>query len=241
MPGKKPLLSVVLPFRDQGDHVEGVLESWLTALSSTGKSFELVAVPNACTDSTPEGARKAAVRHPEIRVVENPRGGWGRSVLAGLREAQGEILCYANSARTNPAVISPLLDLYLASAPCLAKISRVKRGAPLREAGSALFNLEARLLFGVRVADVNGTPKMFPRSLFENVTLEADGDLLDLELMALVARMGMQVVEHRVEGFSRHGGKSSTNLRTAVGMFRGSYSLRKRLNDPRRPGVPVRE
>jgi glycosyltransferase involved in cell wall biosynthesis len=232
---------VVLPFRNQADHIAGVLESWLPALESTGRSFELVAVPNACTDATPEAAREAAGRHPEIRVVENPRGGWGLSVLTGLRAAHGGLLCYANSARTNPGVISPLLDLYLANAPCLAKVARVNRGAPLREAGSAVFNLEARLFFGVRTFDVNGTPKLFPRSLFECLTLESEGDLLDLELLSLVARMGMQVVEHRVEGFSRHGGKSSTNLGTALRMFSGSRVLYRRLNDPRRPGIPVRE
>ena len=241
MPDKKPLLSVVLPCRNQGDYIEGVLESWLPALSSTGISFEMVVVPNACTDSTPEAARKAAVRHPEIHVVENPRGGWGLSVMTGLRAARGEILCYTNSARTNPAVISPLLALYQANAPCLAKVSRVNRGAPLREAGSALFNMEARRFFGVGVSDVNGTPKMFPRSLFENVTLESDGDLLDLELMALVRRMGIAVVEHQVEGFVRHGGTSSTNWKTALRMFAGSWALYRRLNDPRRPSVPGRE
>ena len=241
MPDKTTLLSVILPCRNQGDHIGGVLESWLPALSATGRTFEIIAVPNACTDNTPDAARKAAGRHPEIRVVENPRGGWGLSVLTGLRAAQGEILCYTNSARTNPAVISPLLDLYLANAPCCVKVARVKRGAPLREAGSALFNLEARLFFGVGTHDVNGTPKMFPRSLFENITLESNGDLLDLELMALIRRMGMQVVEHRVEGFVRHGGKSSTNWRTAIRMFAESRALYLRLNNPRRPGVPLRE
>ena len=241
MAGKGPLVSVVLPFRNQEDHIGGVLESWIPALESTGRSFEIVAVPNACTDATADTARKTAIRHPEIQVVENPQGGWGRSVLAGLRSARGEILCYANSARTNPAVISPLLDLYLANAPCLAKVARVKRGAPLREAGSALFNLEARLFFGVKTADVNGTPKMFPRTLFECLRLESEGDLLDLELMSLIVRMGMQVVEHPVEGFSRHGGISSTNWKTALRMFRDSRALYLALNDPRRPGVPARE
>ena len=36
------------------------------------------------------------------------------------------------------------------------KVRRVKRGAPIREVGSWLYNLEARLLFGVRAADVKG-------------------------------------------------------------------------------------
>ena len=240
MAGKPPLLSIVLPCRNQGEHIEQVLEGWLPVLSSIKRAFEIIAVPNACTDSTPEAVRKVAFRHSEVRVVENPKGGWGLSVLAGLREARGDILCYANSARTDPSVMSPLLDLYFSNAPCLAKVWRVERGVPLREAGSLLYNLEARMLFGLKGGDVNGTPKIFPRSLFENVSLQSGGDLLDLELMALVSRMGVPVVEHRVPGFSRHGGKSSTTIMSAVRMYWGAIALWRSLTNPGRPGVPGR-
>ncbi len=196
-------LSVVLPCRDQEGHIEAALEQYFPPLSSLGKPFELVVVPNACTDATPQIVRNVAARHPEVRVVDNPRGGWGLSVLAGLRAARGDILCYANSARTDPAVIPPLLELYAANAPCLAKVCRESRGAPLRQAGSLLYNLEGRLLLGIRGRDVNGTPKVFPRALFEVVPLGEEGDLLDMELMARVSRMECPVVELPVAGFPR--------------------------------------
>jgi dolichol-phosphate mannosyltransferase len=225
-----PRFSVVLPCRNQADHIAGVLASYAGPLS--GRDYELVVVPNACADRTPEIVRAAAAADPRIRVIENPRGGWGLSVLTGLAAARGAILCYTNSARTDPAHVAAVLDLCAAGDPRLVKVRREKRGAPLREAGSWLFNLEGRLLFGLRVRDVNGTPKAFPRALYEDARLFSEGDLLDLELLAKLTRRGVPIVEVPVEGFRRHGGRSSTNLRTAFGLYAGALALRRALAGP---------
>jgi len=123
-----------------------------------------------------------------------------------------------------------LLARYLENAPCLAKVRREHRSAPLRELGSWLFNMEGRLLFGTAVADVNGTPKMFPRPTYESLGLFSGGDLLDLELVVKVRRLGMPIVELPVRGFSRHGGRSSTNLRSAWRMYTGALRLKKALS-----------
>jgi glycosyltransferase involved in cell wall biosynthesis len=217
-------LSVVLPCRNQADHIERVLRSYAAPLA--GLDYELVVVPNACSDRTAEIARAVAAGDPRVRVVENPEGGWGRSVLTGLAAARGRLLCYTNSARTDPAHIPALLGLYEAHAPCLAKVRREERAAPLREIGSWLYNLEGRLLFGIRARDVNGTPKLLSRELYAGLDLRSPGDLLDLELMAKAARRGVPVVELPVKGFARHGGKSSTRLGSAWRMYVGALKLR---------------
>jgi len=220
-----PELSVVLPCRNQADHIGAVLERYFPVLDAAGVGYELVVVPNACTDRTPEIVAALAARDSRLRVAENPAGGWGLSVLTGLNAARGGLLCYANSARTDPADVPRLLELYRRHAPCLAKVRRTERGVPLRELGSWLYNLEARLLFGIATRDVNGTPKLFARQLFEAARPREPGDLIDLELMAVVRRLGVPVVELTVSGFQRHGGKSTTNLRSAARMYAGALRL----------------
>ena len=93
-----------------------------------------------------------------------------------------------------------------------------------------LRNLEARLCFGIRCSDVNGTPKVFARALYAAARLREPGDLLDLELMVAAHRRGVRVIEVPVRGFSRHGGRSSTTLKSAWLMYRGA--LRLRLDRP---------
>jgi glycosyltransferase involved in cell wall biosynthesis len=198
-------------------------------LRSTGLAYELIVVPNASTDETTTIARRVAESDDHLRIVENPSGGWGRSVLTGLRAAQGAILCYANSARTDPADLERLLAHYLGHAPCLAKVTRVQRGAAVRGAASWLYNAEGRLLFGVRAADVNGTPKIFSRQLFDRLQLSSADDLLDLELLAKANWLCVPVVEMVVSGFKRHGGRSTTTMGSALRMYAGALRLRWRV------------
>jgi glycosyltransferase involved in cell wall biosynthesis len=222
------LLSVVLPCRNQADHIARVLESYATPLGALPGGYELVVVPNACTDATPQVVQDLAARDPHIRAVPIVLGGWGRAVLAGLAAARGQWLCYTNSARTDPEHVPALLELARAHGEAVAKVRREHRGAPLREVGSWLYNLEARLLFGIRARDVNGTPKILPRALYERITLESVDDLLDLELLAKAGRHGVPVVEMPVEGFKRHGGRSSTGLQSAWRMYVGALARRAR-------------
>jgi hypothetical protein len=221
-----PYLSVILPCRNQGDHIAALLMGYRDALESLGRAYELVVVPNACTDDTVAAVERAARLDAHLRVVERAQGGWGRAVRAGLAAARGELLCYANSARTVPSSIVQLHSLFLQHAGCLAKVRRAQRSAPLRAIGSALFNLEVRLMFGLASSDINGTPKLFARQLFERLCLRANGDLLDLELMVQIARLGVPVVEMPVLGGARHGGRSSTTLWSAAKLYAGALALR---------------
>lgn len=223
-----PELSVVLPFRNQADHLAGLLKRYQK--ESKGRHWELILVPNACSDETPKLCRQWAARNRGWRVVENPAGGWGLSVRVGLAAAKGRFICYTNSARTDPATITELFRKLKAVPGSLIKISRHSRGQALREMGSFLYNLECGLLFGVRSKDVNGTPKIFKRDLLKRLDLTSDGDLLDAELLAQCRRLGVPLVELPLGGWMRHGGKSSTNLKSAARMYLGVLGLRMRTS-----------
>jgi glycosyltransferase involved in cell wall biosynthesis len=219
------LVSLVLPCRNQADHIGRVLEGYLAALDRLHQPFELVVVPNASKDATVEVVARLGEADPRIRVVENPLGGWGRSVRTGLAAARGAILSYTNTARTDPATVPAFVQRFLESGAGIVKARREARHAPMREFGSMLYNLEAKLCFRVNCRDVNGTPKVFGRPIYESAQLREDGDLLDLELMRHIAARGLSVVEIPVRGFSRHGGKSSTTYKSALKMYTGALGL----------------
>jgi glycosyltransferase involved in cell wall biosynthesis len=222
----RAMFSLVLPCRNQADHICEVLQRYVAPMESTGLEYELIVVPNASHDPTADVVRELARQDSRIRVEENPSGGWGLSVLTGLRAARGDVLGYTNSARTDPAHVPQLLELYRRHASCVAKVRRIKRQAPLRAMGSWLYNLEGRLLFGLSISDVNGTPKIFSRDFYERAELAATGDLLDLELAARARRLGIPIVELPIAGFKRHGGRSSTTLASAWNMYAGAWKLR---------------
>ncbi len=86
------------------------------------------------------------------------------------------------------------------------KATRLGRSG-LRKIGSALYNRECRLLHKVPCLDVNGTPKLFPRSFDRLLELTRDDDLIDLEFLMICRREGYPVEEIPIVAGRRHGGE----------------------------------
>jgi glycosyltransferase involved in cell wall biosynthesis len=219
------LASIVLPTHNQADHLRAVVEDYATALERARLDFELVLVPNACRDDTPAVARGLAERNPRVRVVETQRGGWGHAVRTGLAAARGDLLCYTNSARTASEDLTLLLLYAVAHPDIVIKANRKIRDHWTRRLGSLLYNLECRALFDLACWDVNGTPKVFPRSMRALLALSRDDDLIDAEFAFICRREGYPMLEVPIFSTRRHGGKSTTNLQSAANMYVGAYRM----------------
>jgi glycosyltransferase involved in cell wall biosynthesis len=220
-----PLVSVVLPVHNQAEHVESIVREYADALERSGLAYELVLVPNACRDGSDEICARLARDTPGVRVVSSALGGWGRAVRLGLREARGDLLCYTNSARTTPEDLT-LCVLYARTHPgVVVKANRKIREHWTRRLGSLLYNLECRALFDLSDWDINGTPKVFPRTCARLLQLSRDDDLIDAEFSMICRRAEYPLLEVPIFSYRRHGGRSTTTLRSAVRMYWGAYRL----------------
>jgi glycosyltransferase involved in cell wall biosynthesis len=220
-----PLASLVLPVHNQGDHIGPLVRSHREALASLAMRSEIILVPNACRDDTPAICRALAAEDAGVRVAESELGGWGRAVKLGLREARGDLLCYTNSARTTPEELTLLFRYALSHPGVVIKANRKIREHWSRRIGSLLYNMECRTLFDLSNWDVNGTPKVFPRACARLLALTRDDDLIDAEFSMICRREGYPMLEVPIFSQRRHGGRSTTNLRSAVRMYWGAYDL----------------
>lgn len=227
------LISVVLPVYNQADHLRAIVEEYEAALGRIAARHELIIVPNGCRDQSVAISLALAEEYPAVRVAVSERGGWGVAVKRGLREAKGDLLCYTNSARTSPQDLTLLLLYALAYPQVVVKADRKIRDNWRRRLGSLIYNLECRALFDLANWDVNGTPKVFPRAFDRLLHLERDDDLIDLEFTVRCRREGYPMVEVPILTTRRHGGRSTTNYRSAVHMYLGAYRLRRALGGGR--------
>jgi glycosyltransferase involved in cell wall biosynthesis len=228
------LASVVLPVHDQADHIAQVVEGYEAALSAIDQPYELLLIANACRDRSAEICQGLADAHSSVRVVHTDRGGWGLAVKLGLSHATGDLLCFTNSARTSPEDLSLLLMTARANSPMVVKARREVRDGWKRRLGSFLYNLECRVLFNLPYWDVNGTPKAFPRTFDKLLHLTRDDDLLDAEFNLVVSRERYSMIEVPIRSVRRHGGRSTTNYRSAWNMYLGAYRMAREMRRARR-------
>lgn len=223
--GSPHLISIVLPVHNQATHIGTIINGYREALGQLGQPYELVLSVNGSTDGSMEVCETLSRADPQVRVIADPRAGWGLAVKAGLRAARGDLLCYTNCARTSAADLQQLIRQALERPGTVVKATRRVRDNWKRRLGSALYNAECRVLFGVRSGDVNATPKIFSRSQDALLKLTSDGDLLDAEFMFTCQREKYPVIEVPIFSNRRHGGSSTTGYKSAVRMYVGAYRL----------------
>jgi glycosyltransferase involved in cell wall biosynthesis len=227
-----PKLSIILPVYNQADHIEEIVSQYQAALSHLSHTHEMILVVNGSKDKSLEVCQSLAQQDKSINVLHSPSGGWGLAVRMGIQHAQGEFVCYTNSARTEPKNLV-LFCMYSLVNNCVIKANRKNRDNWQRRLGSLLYNILCRVLFDLSYWDINGTPKVFPRRFDKLLHLTREDDLIDLEFNMICQQEEYPLLEVPVFTVGRHGGLSTTSYQSAWRMYIGAYnmwrSVRKRL------------
>jgi len=220
---KDSLVSIVLPVYNQAEHIAGIVREYEAALTRLHNPHEFILVVNGCRDHSLEVCRALEADIKSVRVIHSERGGWGLAVKLGLQAARGDLLCYANSARTNASDLLLMILYAVANPESVVKAHRRSREDFIRRLGSFLYNVQCRVLFDLPTWDVNGTPKVFSRDIYKTLPLTFDDDLVDLEFFVRCKERGWLVLEVDTYRWQRHSGESTTKYRSALKLYVGAY------------------
>ena len=102
-PDDPPLVSVIIPARDEASNIERCIHS---VLATTYPRVEVIVVDDHSGDGTGAIALRIAVADPRLQVIHAPNlppGWFGKpwACLTGARTARGEILCFSDADTTH--------------------------------------------------------------------------------------------------------------------------------------------
>jgi glycosyltransferase involved in cell wall biosynthesis len=197
-------------------------------------TFEVVVVDDASTDRTPMIADELAASDDRVRVVHHPvNRGLGGAIRTGLATCTGELVLYTDA--DLPFDLSELdkavrvTRVYDADLVALYRLDRTGEG-PRRYVYSYLYNHLIRLLFALRIRDVNFAGKLIRRRVLDHVELRSEGSFIDVELLVRAQRLGFTLMQFGVDYFPRTRGVSTLSSWPVIGrIVRELASLRREL------------
>lgn len=236
----QPTLSIFFPAWNEEAGLERTVLAALEAgarVQAAGEvaGFEVVIVDDASTDATGAIADRLAADDERVRVVHHERNrGLGGAIRTGLASATGDLVLY-----TDADLPFDLMELdkalrvarvYDADVVALYRLDRTGEG-PRRFVYSYLYNHLVRLLFGLRVRDVNFAGKLLRRRVLEAVDLRSEGSFIDVELLVSAQRRGFTIMQFGVDYFPRTRGVSTLSSWPVIfGIVREMRTLRRQLN-----------
>lgn len=206
----KPGLTVFFPAYNDGGTVGSLVVRAVQAASRLTPDFEVIVVNDGSSDATAAVADEMARLYPNVRVVHHPANrGYGGALRTGFASARKEIIFYTDGdAQYDPAEMD---RLWASMVPGVDLVNgyKISRSDPLhRIVVGRLYHHFVKLLFGLRVRDVDCDFRMMRRAIFDRVTLEKSSGVICLEMMKKIQDAGFTIVEIPVHHYHRAYGKS---------------------------------
>lgn len=211
----KPDLSVVIPVGDRVDDLETLIREYDEALSSTGKSYEIIAVLDGRRRQWLDVLGKMAESSDRLHIIELARPfGESSALSAGFDAASADtILTLPAYYQVDPAEIPKLLASDDTEADMLIAV-RPRSGASFDKIRRRVFHGLFRFTSGMAFRDLGCGVRAFRREVAEEIPLYGDQHRF---FPALARRRGFRVREVEL-------------VQSSKDMFRGRYRLREYLH-----------
>jgi glycosyltransferase involved in cell wall biosynthesis len=175
--------------------------------------YEIIIVNDASTDRTGEMADAIAATDPRVRVVHHPENRkLGGSMKSGFAAATGDLVLYTDADLPfdmhDVHKAMRLMRYYEADVVSAYRFDRTGEGY-VRTVYSFFYNMLVRVLFGVRMRDINFAFKLCRTRIFSDVALRSEGSFIDAELVVRARKHGYTVIQFGVDYFPRTRGVST--------------------------------
>jgi glycosyltransferase involved in cell wall biosynthesis len=207
---RRPGLSVFFPaYNDSGTIASLVISALQTAPQLT-PDFEVIIVNDGSADGTAQIADELARTYPQVKVVHHPKNrGYGGALRSGFAAATRDLVFYTDGdAQYDPSEMALLWRAFNDQVD-LVNGYKISRSDPLhRIVIGRVYHHTVKILFGLRVRDVDCDFRLMRRSIFDRVSLEKDSGVICLEMMKKIQDAGYRIAEVPVHHYHRAYGRS---------------------------------
>ena len=218
-------LSVVIPAYNEESYIAKCVTSLEAVLQDISDDFEIVIVDDGSSDGTEDILEHLKSSRPYLVVVRHERNqGLGRTLRSGFDRCRNEITFYSDAdlpfdfAELGRAL--RVMELKSADAVTGFRHDRTNEGLR-RTVYSFAYNWLIRLVFRLRIRDVNFSFKLVRTAVLREMDLRSDGSFIDAEMMIKADRLGLFVCQIGVDYFKRkHGDSNLSSMGTIVTILR---------------------
>ncbi|MEO8603855.1 MAG: glycosyltransferase family 2 protein [bacterium] len=206
--GPVDALSVILPAYNEEANIERVVKQVAAYLEPLGIDYEILPVNDGSADRTGEILTRLQQENPRVKPQTHTQNrGYGGALRTGWAAATKRYTFYMDGdGQFDINDLDKLLPL--ASEDVIVTGFRIERRDPLiRRLNAKLFGgWLVRVMLGVYVKDLNCAFKLIPKRVFETITIETNGALINAELYGRAFRAGFGVREVGVHHYAREAG-----------------------------------
>ncbi|MBI5369206.1 MAG: glycosyltransferase family 2 protein [Planctomycetes bacterium] len=210
-PGVEPIsgISLIVTAYNEEGTLERVVHGCRRVARALARESEVLVVNDGSKDGTRRIANRLEQECPDVRVIHHPFNvGFGGAQKSGFLHARHEFVSLVPGDGQFDARELLRYVPYLADADIVVGYRVRRQDNRMRRFNTLLLRTVMRLLFGVRLHDINWV-KIFRRRILERFEIESRGIGVDAEVVVKAARAGCRFAELEVSYLPRTAGAST--------------------------------
>jgi glycosyltransferase involved in cell wall biosynthesis len=212
MPASKfPSLSVFFPAYNDAPSLPGLIARTFEVLEAHVADYEVIVVNDGSRDQTAQVLEELRAAHaPCLRVITHPENlGYGGALRSGFRAATREFVFYTDG--DGQYDVGELPSLLALAGPSTGLVNgyKLERHDPRHRVWiGKIYHFCARLLFRIRIRDIDCDYRLIRRELLDRMQLTSTSGAICVELVRKLELSGYQVAEIGVHHYPRQHGRS---------------------------------
>jgi glycosyltransferase involved in cell wall biosynthesis len=207
---------VILPAHNEKAAIAGTVREVIDTLTPWVQDFEIIVVNDGSKDTTGEIVETIAATDPRVRVVHHPvNQGYGAALVSGFEVVTKDLAFFMDSDGQfdihDIERFFPLIEEH--DAVLGYRIDR--QDTWMRKINAWGWKMLVRLVFGLRVRDVDCAFKLYRARFFHDHPLETRGAMINTEILYKFTRAGYTYTQVGVRHLPRRGGRA-TGAKPAV-------------------------
>jgi glycosyltransferase involved in cell wall biosynthesis len=211
-PGAKfPSLSVFFPAYNDAPSLPSLIEKTLGVLHRHVADYEVIVVNDGSRDKTAEVLDQLLQRYaPALRVITHQQNrGYGGALRSGFQAAIKDWVFYTDGdGQYDVGELPKLLQLAEPQTGLVNGYKLERHDPPHRVWIGKVYNYCARLLFRIRIRDIDCDYRLIRRDLLRAIYLTSTSGTICVELVRKIELSGCQVKEIGVHHYARQYGQS---------------------------------
>ncbi len=220
---KKPImqpitLSLFFPTYNEEKNIEETILRTIQVVEDSPyiSDYELIVVNDGSSDATKIIAENLALEHPHVRVINHEKNsGYGAALKTGITEARMDYVFFTDADLQFDIIELQNLLVHLPEYKVVIGYRAPRQDPAMRLLNAWVWNKLNRILFGLKIRDIDCAFKLFKRENVQALSLQSRGAMISAETLIRLTREGVVIKEVPVSHLPRKAG-SPTGAKLSV-------------------------
>ncbi len=206
----KPRISFMFPAHNEEQNIIHSVEIATKVLQEVASEYEIIIVNDGSRDSTGTIINELSSKDPHIKAIHHEKNlGYGDALWTGIKNAKYDWFFFTDSDLQFDINEIKKLLVYIPQYKIVLGYRAPRKDPFMRILNGLGWNILVRILFGLKVRDIDCAFKLIDRKILAELPLKTRGATTSAEILVRFMRNGHRWIEVPVSHYPRQRGSPS--------------------------------